>query len=228
VPLAATTVVGGPTTGFTVTVSAWVLVAGKTAQTANTVTQPILDMKDIIGSFSKLAKRLNDHKSSYYSPFWLYKPIALILHRAISTGAAHDQPMPRPHRSTLGRLNAALPAATILTVTAQAANEGTMENAEKPGPLTGVRVLDLGHYIAIPILTRMMADLGAEIIKVEAAPHGDLSRFTPIIKNGFSGGFIQHNRGALRVFEGDADAFLAAILLEKPAAEGCLVGRREA
>jgi crotonobetainyl-CoA:carnitine CoA-transferase CaiB-like acyl-CoA transferase len=70
-----------------------------------------------------------------------------------------------------------------------------MENAQKPGPLTGVRVLDLGHYIAIPILTRMMADLGAEIIKVEAAPHGDLTRFAPIIKNGFSGGFIQHNRG---------------------------------
>jgi len=70
-----------------------------------------------------------------------------------------------------------------------------MENPEKPGPLRGVCVLDLGHYIAIPILTRMMADLGAEIIKVEAAPHGDLTRFTPIIKNGYSGGFIQHNRG---------------------------------
>jgi crotonobetainyl-CoA:carnitine CoA-transferase CaiB-like acyl-CoA transferase len=70
-----------------------------------------------------------------------------------------------------------------------------MEDSDKPGPLTGVRVLDLGHYIAIPILTRMMADLGAEVIKVEAAPHGDLSRFTPIVKNGYSGGFIQHNRG---------------------------------
>src|SRR5260370_38087448 len=75
------------------------------------------------------------------------------------------------------------------------AKEGTMENSDKPGPLNGVRVLDLGHYIAIPILTRMMADLGAEIIKVEAAPHGDLTRFTPIIKNGYSGSFIHHNRG---------------------------------
>src|SRR6266849_10157619 len=75
------------------------------------------------------------------------------------------------------------------------AKEGTMENSDKPGPLSGVRVLDLGHYIAIPILTRMMADLGDEIIKVEAAPHGDLTRFTPIVKNGYSGGFIQHNRG---------------------------------
>ncbi|MGA2409953.1 MAG: CoA transferase [Candidatus Binataceae bacterium] len=70
-----------------------------------------------------------------------------------------------------------------------------MEKGGKPGPLGGVRVLDLGHYIAIPILTRMMADLGAEIIKIEAAPHGDLTRFTPYIKNGYSGSFIQHNRG---------------------------------
>jgi CoA:oxalate CoA-transferase len=70
-----------------------------------------------------------------------------------------------------------------------------MANCQQAGPLSGVRVLDLGHYIAVPILTRMMADLGAEIIKVEAAPHGDLSRFMPIIKNGYSGGFIQHNRG---------------------------------
>ena len=70
-----------------------------------------------------------------------------------------------------------------------------MESSSKPGPLAGVRVLDLGHYIAIPILTRMMADLGAEVIKVEAAPHGDLTRFTPYIRDGYSGSFIQHNRG---------------------------------
>ncbi len=70
-----------------------------------------------------------------------------------------------------------------------------MENSSKPGPLAGVRVLDLGHYIAIPILTRMMSDLGAEVIKVEAAPHGDLTRFVPYLRDGYSGSFIQHNRG---------------------------------
>ena len=70
-----------------------------------------------------------------------------------------------------------------------------LETSSKPGPLSGVRVLDLGHYIAIPILTRMMADLGAEVIKVEAAPRGDLTRFTPYIRDGYSGSFIQHNRG---------------------------------
>jgi crotonobetainyl-CoA:carnitine CoA-transferase CaiB-like acyl-CoA transferase len=69
------------------------------------------------------------------------------------------------------------------------------EDASNPGALSGVRVLDLGHYIAIPILTRMMADLDAEVIKVEAAPHGDLTRFTPYLRDGYSGSFIQHNRG---------------------------------
>jgi len=70
-----------------------------------------------------------------------------------------------------------------------------MESSSRPGPLAGIRVLDLGHYIAIPILTRMMADLGAEVIKVEAAPLGDLTRFMPHMRDGYSGGFIQHNRG---------------------------------
>lgn len=66
---------------------------------------------------------------------------------------------------------------------------------EKPSVLSGVRVLDFGHYIAAPILTRMMSDMGAEIIKIELAPRGDLTRVYPYIKAGQSGGFMQHNRG---------------------------------
>jgi crotonobetainyl-CoA:carnitine CoA-transferase CaiB-like acyl-CoA transferase len=41
----------------------------------------------------------------------------------------------------------------------------------------------------------MMSDMGAEIIKIELAPRGDLTRVYPYIKAGQSGGFIQHNRG---------------------------------
>lgn len=70
-----------------------------------------------------------------------------------------------------------------------------MTTKEKPSVLSGIRVLDFGHYIAAPILTRMMSDMGAEIIKVELAPRGDLSRVYPYIKAGQSGGFLQHNRG---------------------------------
>ena len=39
-------------------------------------------------------------------------------------------------------------------------------------PLAGVRVLELGHYVAAPFATRLLGDLGAEIIKVET-PSGD-------------------------------------------------------
>ena len=42
-----------------------------------------------------------------------------------------------------------------------------------------------------------MAEMGAEIIKVELAPNGDLSRTFPYIKDGRSAYFVQQNRGKL-------------------------------
>src|ERR687885_396529 len=39
-------------------------------------------------------------------------------------------------------------------------------------PLAGLRIIELGHYIAAPFATRLLADLGAEVIKVEP-PEGD-------------------------------------------------------
>jgi formyl-CoA transferase len=40
-------------------------------------------------------------------------------------------------------------------------------------PLTGVRVVELGHFIAAPFCTRVMADMGADVIKVEPPVKGD-------------------------------------------------------
>jgi len=61
--------------------------------------------------------------------------------------------------------------------------------------LEGYRVLDLTQYLAGPGATRMLAELGAEVIKVELAPDGDGSRLLPWVRNGRSGFFVQHNVG---------------------------------
>lgn len=74
-----------------------------------------------------------------------------------------------------------------------------MSQPATPSVLEGVCVLDFGQYIAAPVLTRMMADMGAEIIKLELAPGGDNSRLYPYFRAGQSGGYIQHNRGKLSV-----------------------------
>ncbi|MDM0015163.1 CaiB/BaiF CoA-transferase family protein [Variovorax sp. J22P168] len=47
---------------------------------------------------------------------------------------------------------------------------------EATGPLKGLRVLELGHYVSAPFCTRLLGDLGAEIIKVEAPGSGDPMR----------------------------------------------------
>ena len=61
--------------------------------------------------------------------------------------------------------------------------------------LEGVTVLDLTQYLAGAGVTRMMAELGADIIKVELPDIGDGSRLLPVIQDGRSAWFVQHNRG---------------------------------
>ena len=45
-------------------------------------------------------------------------------------------------------------------------------NADQTGPLKGLRIVEFGHFVAAPFATRVLGDLGAEIIKVEP-PGGD-------------------------------------------------------
>ncbi len=61
--------------------------------------------------------------------------------------------------------------------------------------LDGYKVLDFTQYIAGPTATRMMAGMGAEIVKIEIAPAGDRTHELPYIKNGRSGYYIQQNIG---------------------------------
>lgn len=51
--------------------------------------------------------------------------------------------------------------------------------SEVKRPLEGVKVLELATFIAAPCCARFLADLGAEVIKVEA-PAGDPLRYTAV------------------------------------------------
>jgi crotonobetainyl-CoA:carnitine CoA-transferase CaiB-like acyl-CoA transferase len=61
--------------------------------------------------------------------------------------------------------------------------------------LDGYTVLDFTQIVAGPTCTLMLAEMGAEVIKVELAPAGDPARVGPVVIDGRSGYFVQHNRG---------------------------------
>src|SRR5271170_4279353 len=63
--------------------------------------------------------------------------------------------------------------------------------------LAGYKVLDFTQYVAGPTVTKLMAEMGAEIIKIELAPNGDLSRNFPYIRERRSAYFVQQNRGKM-------------------------------
>ena len=64
-----------------------------------------------------------------------------------------------------------------------------------PGPLDGIKVLDLTRVLAGPYATMLLGDLGAEVIKIEQPGIGDESRNFGPFKNGFSLYFMSVNRG---------------------------------
>ncbi|MFC4168276.1 CaiB/BaiF CoA transferase family protein [Teichococcus aestuarii] len=65
-------------------------------------------------------------------------------------------------------------------------------------PLAGLRVLELGHYIAGPFATRLLADMGAEVVKVEP-PEGDPIRGWGSKAQGHPVWFSIHGRNKLSV-----------------------------
>lgn len=94
--------------------------------------------------------------------------------------------------------------------------DGLLPSPFKVGLLAGIRVLDLGTMITGPLAASMLADLGAEVIKVEAPDGGDPFRsFAP---DGYGPHFVAYNRGkrsvALDLRQEDGRAALRALLRE--------------
>jgi CoA:oxalate CoA-transferase len=66
--------------------------------------------------------------------------------------------------------------------------------AKTDGPLDRLRIIDFTTTIAGPHCTRLLADIGAEVIKIEA-PEGDMMRSRPPMREGASTSFGQLNTG---------------------------------
>jgi crotonobetainyl-CoA:carnitine CoA-transferase CaiB-like acyl-CoA transferase len=81
------------------------------------------------------------------------------------------------------------------------------------GPLTGLKVIELAHIMSGPTAGMLLADMGADVIKVERVPDGDdTRRFTPPEVNGESSAFMMMNRNKRGI----------ALDLKQPAANAAL------
>ena len=88
-----------------------------------------------------------------------------------------------------------------------------MSEPQRRGPLAGMRVIDLSHVMAGPTCARMLADMGADVIKVERAGGGDDTRrmLPPDIK-GEPAAYMMMNRNKRGI----------VLDLKKPAARAAL------
>ena len=64
-----------------------------------------------------------------------------------------------------------------------------------PGPLAGIRIVDVSAIVSGPLATMLLADQGADVIKVEAPGIGDFMRMGPFRRGNLSAFFANANRG---------------------------------
>jgi len=90
--------------------------------------------------------------------------------------------------------------------------------SEKTGPLKGMRVIELAHIMAGPVCGLMLADMGANVIKVEKPTGDDSRRFTPPEIKGESAAYMMMNRNkrgiSLNLKDPDAVDILRKMLAE--------------
>jgi crotonobetainyl-CoA:carnitine CoA-transferase CaiB-like acyl-CoA transferase len=85
--------------------------------------------------------------------------------------------------------------ATLEAELAQLKRQRARTTGLSPRALDGVRVLDLSRFIFGPFCTQMLADMGADVIKVEPIGIGDPARLAGIVSvNGVSTSFLARNR----------------------------------
>src|SRR5215470_12608345 len=63
-----------------------------------------------------------------------------------------------------------------------------------PGLLDGIRVIDFGRFIAAPYCAMLLADFGADVIRVERREGGEDRRLGPVTASGEGGLFLNLNR----------------------------------
>lgn len=73
-------------------------------------------------------------------------------------------------------------------------NTSAGEDKSAKLPLSGLRVLEIGHFVAVPAAAQTLADLGADVIKLEP-PEGDSARRAGWTRDEYGPMFSAYNRG---------------------------------
>ncbi|MCE9532186.1 MAG: CoA transferase [Planctomycetes bacterium] len=100
-------------------------------------------------------------------------------------------------------------------------------------PLSGIRVLDLTRVLAGPFCTMLLADLGAEVVKIERPGGDDARQFGPFLPSGESAYFAGINRGKKSVIldlkdEADRETFRKLVVKADVVVENYRPGTMEA